>query len=105
MIKRWFKILIIPPEYSLDIQARVFPALAAIHNYILEKDPVEIDDMLPPSDDDIVARVEDTGRLATEYPRRAERERATVRRDQIAEFMWVDYQRILRERVSVTEIL
>jgi hypothetical protein len=72
--------------------------LAAIHNYILEKDPIEIDDMLPPSDDNIVARVEDTGRLATEYSRQAERERATVRRDQIAEDMWVDYQRILRER-------
>jgi hypothetical protein len=72
--------------------------LAAIHNYILEKDPVEIADMLPPSDDDITARVEDTGQLETEYPRRAEREGATVRRDQITKDMWVDYQRVLRER-------
>ena len=69
MIKRWFKILIIPPEYSLDIQVRVFPVLAAIHNYMLKKDPVEIADMLPPFDDYIIARVEDTGQLATEYPR------------------------------------
>ena len=69
MIKRWFKILIILPEYSLDVQVWVFPALVAIHNYILEKDPVEIADMLPPSDDDIIARVEDTGQLATEYLR------------------------------------
>jgi hypothetical protein len=81
----------------LDIQARVFPALAAIHNYIFKKDPVEIADMLPPSDDDIAARVEDTGWLETEYLRRAEREGATVRRDQIAKDMWVDYQRVLRE--------
>ena len=68
VIKQHFKILIIPPEYSLDIQARVFPALAAIHNYILEKDPVEIADVLPP-DDDIIDRVENTGQLAMEYPR------------------------------------
>ena len=81
----------------MDIQAQVFPTLAAIHNYILEKDPVKIADMLPPSDDDIIARVEDTGWLATEYLRQAEREGATIRCDQIVEDMWVDYQRILQE--------
>jgi DDE superfamily endonuclease len=98
VIKQHFKILIIPPEYSMDIQARVFPALAAIHNYILEKDPIEIADMLPPSDDDVIDRIEDSGRLATEYPRQAEKEDANARRDQIAENMWNDYQRVLRER-------
>ena len=98
VIKRRFKILIIPPEYSMDIQARVFPTLAAIHNYILEKDPIEIADMLPPADDNIIDRIEDSGRLAMEYPRRAEKEDANVRRDQIAEDMWNDYQRVLRER-------
>jgi hypothetical protein len=57
----------------------------------------EIADILPPSDDNIIAKVEDTGWLATEYPRQAEREGATVRRDQIVEDMWIDYQRVLQE--------
>ena len=41
VIKWHFKILVIPPEYSMDVQAKVFPALAAIHNCILERDPIE----------------------------------------------------------------
>ena len=53
MIKWCFKVLVIPPEYSMDVQAQVFPALAAIHNCILERDPIEITDVLPPSDDGI----------------------------------------------------
>jgi hypothetical protein len=36
--------------------------------------------------------------LAQEYPRQAEKEDANVRRDQIAQNMWTDYQRVLRER-------
>ena len=47
----------------------VFPALAALHNYILEKDTAKLTNMLPPSDDDIADRIEDNGQLATEYPR------------------------------------
>ena len=95
MIKQRFKILLILPEYAKDIQAQVFPALTAIHNYILEKDPIEITDMLPPSDDDIIDRVKNSGQLATEYPRGAEKEHANARHDQIAENMWNDYQQVL----------
>jgi hypothetical protein len=73
--------------------------LAALHNYILEKDPIEITDMLPPSDNDIADRIEDNGQLATQYPKRVEKDGAGLRRDQIAERMWDDYQRVLRERV------
>ena len=55
--------------------------------------------MLHPSDDDIANRIEDNGQLATEHPRRAEKDGANLRRDQIAKRMWDDYQRVLRERV------
>ena len=95
VIKRRFKILVIPPEYSMDIQARVFPALAAIHNCILERDPIEIADVLPPSDDGI--DVEDRGQLVTEYLGRAEKDRANARREQITERMWKNYQTVLCE--------
>ena len=79
----------------MDVQAQVFPTLTAIHNCILERDPIEIADVLPPSDDGI--DVEDHGQLETEYLGWAEKERANARHDQIAESMWNNYQTVLRE--------
>ena len=75
------------------VQARVFPALVAIHNCILKRDPIEIANILPPSDDGI--DVEDRGQLATEYPGQAEKDRANARCEQIAESMWNGYQTVL----------
>ena len=80
----------------MDIQAWVFPTLTAIHNSILERDPLELADMLPPSDDGI--DFEDRGQLVTEYPGWAEKDRANARCDEIAENMWNDYQTVLREQ-------
>ena len=68
VIKQWFKILVILPEYSKDVQVWLFPALTAVHNFILKWDPVEIANILPPSDNNI-NMVEDFGWLATEYLR------------------------------------
>lgn len=42
VLKRRFTILVHPPEYSMEIQARIPPALAATHNFIREHDPDEI---------------------------------------------------------------
>ena len=84
VIKQCFKILIIPPEYSMDVQAQVFPALMAIQNCILERDPIEIADVLPPPDDSIDL-VEDHGQLVTEYPGQVEKYNANARHDQITE--------------------
>ena len=66
VIKRHFKILIIPPEYTLDVQARVFLACAALHNVILKYDPTELADILPSNDDEDTNH--STGELATEFP-------------------------------------
>ena len=74
----------------MDVQARVFPALVAIHNCILERDPIEIADIFPPSDDGI--NVEDHGQLATEYPGQAEKDRANARCEQITESTVTDSQ-------------
>ena len=89
MIKRRFKILVIPPEYSMDVQARVLPALVAIHNCILKRDPIEIANILLPSDDGI--DVEYHGQLVTEYLGQAEKDRANARHEEIAESMWNNY--------------
>ncbi|KAF8806605.1 hypothetical protein BYT27DRAFT_7101701, partial [Phlegmacium glaucopus] len=37
-----FVILVHPPEYSMEIQACIPPALAATHNFICDHDPDEI---------------------------------------------------------------
>ena len=84
VIKRCFKILIIPPEYTLDVQARVFPACAALHNIILKYDPKELQDMpLPDGNDDIIETGHSTGELATEFPQQVEKEWANSRHDAI----------------------
>ena len=44
VIKRRFRILVIPCEFSMVVQARVLPALAAIHNFIRLHDAEEIND-------------------------------------------------------------
>ena len=79
----------------MDVQARVLPTLAVIHNCILERDPIEIANILLPSDDGI--DVEDHGQLVTEYLGQAEKDRANARCEEIMESMWNDYQTVLHE--------
>ncbi|KAF7372562.1 putative nuclease HARBI1 [Mycena venus] len=50
VIKGRWQILMRPPEYDMDIQARVPSALAAVHNFILKHDSIEWDRIL---DDDV----------------------------------------------------
>ena len=38
--------LLLAPEYDMDIQARVPPALCALHNFICQHDPSDIEDYL-----------------------------------------------------------
>ena len=68
----------------------------AIHNCILERDPIEIANILPPSDDGI--NVEDCGQLVTEYPGWAEKDRANARCEQITESIWNNYQTVVCEQ-------
>lgn len=89
IIKRRFAILENPPEYSMEIQARIFPALAAIHNFIRIHDSEEINDFT----DNIVNPHSNTrlGSLATGIVSSGERDRAKDRRDKIAQDMWDSY--------------
>lgn len=81
-------ILTIPPEYSMAIQARIPPALCAIHNFIRIHDPDEIQDFEIDENIDI----EPYGELAPGPAGRQERARGTARRDIIAQLMWESYQ-------------
>jgi len=42
-LKKRFNILTHPAQYDMDIQARIPPATAAMHNFILDHDPEELD--------------------------------------------------------------
>ena len=45
VLKKRFTILVVPPHFSMDIQIRIPPGLAAIHNLIIELDPIDVEDM------------------------------------------------------------
>lgn len=96
ILKRRFRILLLAPEYCMDIQARIPPALCAIHNFIRIHDPQDIENFA-----DVVDGYGDeagSGTLAEHAVTQAEKERAGAKRDAIANQMWEDYQALLRER-------
>jgi hypothetical protein len=39
VLKRHFRILLLAPEYNVDIQSRIPAALCALHNFIRTHDP------------------------------------------------------------------
>ncbi|KIK16370.1 hypothetical protein PISMIDRAFT_73011, partial [Pisolithus microcarpus 441] len=88
VLKRRFHILMVPPEYSMHIQARLPPALACIHNFIHTWDPVDIDDP------EVVQEAQDVGMvgsIADGVPTNAERAWMSAKREEIAARMWASY--------------
>jgi hypothetical protein len=88
VLKRRFRILIVPPELDMHWQARLPAALAAIHNFIRDRDPMDIEDIMDPVDPEPGAQA---GELAQGVPRAAEKDRKNQRRDRIAKEMWDQY--------------
>lgn len=87
----------------MDIQSQVPPALAALHNFIMDHDPQDINEYLNDNKEDLdpnpgQPQENAFGALASGAVTRTERNRATQKRDEIAQAMWNDYQRVLRER-------
>jgi hypothetical protein len=96
-------ILTRPPQFSMTVQAKVPPALAAAHNFIMDHDRGDIDEYLEDNEDDLDPNPgqpieNDLGTLADGAVTRAEKDRATVKRDSIAQAMWDDYQTVLQTR-------
>jgi len=111
VIKKWWRILIMPPGYNMKIQARIPAALVALHNFIIEHDPddrvdPEVWDPLPGGtvDPEIVAALRLQGELATERHTSEELEAGERLHDSIADKMWVQYQEILRERQDESDL-
>jgi hypothetical protein len=91
ILKRRFWILIIPPEYKMDLQVRIPMALCAIHNFICQHDPEEIHDFDMPTNDTEGEEDHDRGNLAAGPAAHASRDRTTLMRDEIAQKMWDNY--------------
>src|SRR5882724_9044208 len=96
-IMKWcFKILVCPPEYDLNIQACVPPAMVALHNFICRNDPDEIYDFnvvglnLDPRGD--------VGVLAVEPPGLVECGEAQERHTEVARLMWAQSKATLENR-------
>lgn len=97
VLKRRFRILLIPPEYSVKVQAQIPSALCAIHNFIQIHDSKSI--QVPtgtgnPGDNlnEVRQCEEDTNVMVSQV------DDVDVRRDKIAEDMWTSYQIILEAR-------
>jgi hypothetical protein len=93
VLKRRFRILLLAPEYSMDIQKRIPAALAAIHNFISIHNPH--DRPISSTSDDVAAAqmYENVDEDAAFGPNDSD-----LRRDMIAQKMWDDYIRICEER-------
>ena len=88
VLKRRFRILYMAPEYSMDIQARIPAALAAIHNFIRIHDP-ETNPI--PDEDHNTGHVNDADHQASSLEAERQDDISDVRRDEIAQAMWDDY--------------
>lgn len=97
VLKRRFRILLLAPEYSLDIQSRIPVALAAVHNFILYHEPLD----LPEGTEDLMGERRgdhnDPDHRASSEQAEEQEQSDTAdrigdeRRDQIAAEMWLDY--------------
>lgn len=96
MKKKW-EVLTRPPQFALSVQAKIPPALAAIHNFIMEHDPEDIEQYLTNSADDLdpnpgaMHNFESYGSLSQQAVTPTEKRRATTYRDRLAEAMWSQY--------------
>jgi hypothetical protein len=110
ILKRQFQILWLPPEYNMSIQARIPPALAALHNFIQLYDPEEIQ-MYDDNDDDnhndadelLGFRPDFVGELELGLVTPHEVAQANKRRDKIVDEMWEQYQCYLTDRAAHNE--
>jgi DDE superfamily endonuclease len=92
ILKHRFRILVFPPEYSMELQARIPAALCALHNFIRHADPTEIDEYADATDlANGRANGAEIGNLATQAINAADRDRMSLKRDQIAQDMWDSY--------------
>ena len=95
ILKCQFRVLQLPLEYSMDIQARLPIALCAIHNFVRRYDPDDFFDPELTEGDLPIELGDELGVLGDGPADAAERRQANHRRNNIAQEMWQDYQQEL----------
>jgi hypothetical protein len=113
VLKRRFRILLLAPEYRMEIQNRLPAALCALHNFIRTHDPnetevqeigVDRDEGIPgpfiPEIEPEPDEPEPDEPVEAEERTNPNRNQATAltRRDRIASELWAQYQGVLRDR-------
>ncbi|KAF9063940.1 hypothetical protein BDP27DRAFT_1173299, partial [Rhodocollybia butyracea] len=96
VIKKCWVVLVLPPKYDMDLQARLPASLAALHNFILDHDPHEhierdLIDPVPGAHLNPAELLAFQGELSTERQTDAESEEGWQLCEQIAQAMWTDY--------------
>ena len=82
--------MVAAPEYTPEIQARVIPALCALHNFIRVHDPDDLDNQDLQEEIERQSPVPGVAELRNRV-NQAEKKRAVARQEQIASNMWADY--------------
>lgn len=97
VLKHRFRILLLSPGYSVEVQAQIPAALCAIHNFIrIHDDP---DEVLPEElEDEGFVHGADAGNdhvYQVDFVEGVDNA-AEQRRDNIAQAMWTEYQNLLQ---------
>ncbi|KAF7972119.1 hypothetical protein HWV62_18834, partial [Athelia sp. TMB] len=104
VLKSRFRILAIAPQYSLETQARLPAALCTLHNFIRIHEPHDEPDLLDdPTHTGGGSNLPDRDELVSAATA-ADLDQPSARREEIADAMWADYQRILRERMEAGSV-
>jgi hypothetical protein len=91
VVKRRFRLLVVAPEYNLETQAKMVPAICVLHNFIRIHDIDDLPDILQhPQVQEGLAN--NSGDLGNGDVSAAESNRASILRDSIAQDMWASYQ-------------
>ncbi|KAH8826326.1 hypothetical protein DL96DRAFT_1465984, partial [Flagelloscypha sp. PMI_526] len=91
IMKKRFKILMTPPHMNLDVQARIPPALAAVHNFIIDNDPDDLQDYMDICEDPSPGIFRTEGQLAVSRTSAREKQGADTKRANVALAMWNAY--------------
>jgi DDE superfamily endonuclease len=102
VLKRRFRILLLAPEYNMEIQGRLSAALCALHNFIRShgpEDEAEIQEMNMDFEDEgvqepVIPAVE------PEAGEGLRRNQAIELRNRIADELWAQYQGVLHDRAG-----
>jgi hypothetical protein len=102
VLKRCFRILLLAPEYNMDIQSRLPAALCALHNFIRTQDPDDETDIqeleigMDNVDDDVPGQF--IPAVEPEAGGGRSRNQAIALRNRIASELWAQYQGVLHDR-------